>query len=217
MAGQASVTLPIPHDAGAPARLRLALVVSASFHLLVAQAFAPDIPRRHTQTAGILSINAWVERLPAAAGRPADVESDAPPDPGRAERPAAVVDAEPAGLSRVAQEASPPALPQLPDTTVYTARDLDSYPRPVAPLDTGRVEDTLAGKPVSVRFELIIDERGRVNEVVVAGPEPSGFAETELRALLAATPFIPARKDGRAVKSRVLLSISLVAKSGDRQ
>jgi protein TonB len=217
MAGQAYVSFPIPHDTGALARLRLALVVSASSHLLLAQALAPDAPPRHPQAASALPMKVWIEPLPVTrAVSPATVEAEAPLEPGRVERPAAVADAGLAGLPRVVPVTSPLALPQLPDLTVYTARDLDSYPQPVAPLDTGRIEDPVAGKPVSVRLELVIDERGVVNEVAVAGPGPAGFAEAELRALLAATRFIPARKNGRAVKSRVLLSFSLVAKAGTR-
>ncbi len=217
MTGQAFVSIPIPRDAGVTARWWLALAVSASFHLLIVQSLAPDVPRRPLQAAGILPMKVRIERLPApAAGGPAGIEAEARLDPVRVERPSPVAVAAPAGLPRAAPVAPSLALPQLPDPTVYTARDLDSYPRPVAPLDTGRIEDPVAGQPVSVRLELTIDEHGVVNEVAVAGPEAAGYAETELRALLAVTRFIPARKDGRAVKSRVLLSVSLAARDGSR-
>lgn len=215
MTGQSLATVPIPRHAGALSRLCLALVVSASSHLLLVRALAPDAPQRlHPQAAGILPVKVWIERLPATrAGSPADVEAEAPP--GSGESPAAVAEATPAGPPRAAPATSSPA-PQLPDPTVYTARDLDSYPRPAAPLDTSLIEDPAAGKPVTIRLELIIDERGVVNHVAVTGPGPAGFAESELRALLAATRFVPARKDDRAVKSRVLLSFSLIAKDGSR-
>jgi hypothetical protein len=105
----------------------------------------------------------------------------------------------PAGDSR------PPALPQTPDPIYYPARDLDDYPRPLAPLRIGQLARSSAGE---VRLELLIDERGVVRDLVLAGPAPSGGAEEALRATLAATPFVPARKDGRAVKSRVMLQVS---------
>jgi hypothetical protein len=44
--------------------------------------------------------------------------------------------------------------------------------------------------------------------VVFAGAAQPGGAEEELRATLTATSFMPARKDGRAVKSRVMLQVS---------
>lgn len=99
----------------------------------------------------------------------------------------------------------PPALPKAPDPIYYAARDLDDYPRPLAPLRIGRPARTGAGE---VRLELLIDEHGVVRNVVFTEPvQPSG-AEEELRATLAATPFMPARRHGRAVKSRVLMSIN---------
>ena len=105
-----------------------------------------------------------------------------------------------------------PALPQAPDLTVYTARDLDSYPRPVFPLDIERIAERAAGfPPAGVRLELLIDEHGIVSDVALAGPETAGQPEAELRIALAATRFIPARKDGRAVKSRILLNINFAA------
>ncbi len=217
MAGPALVSFPIPHDAGALARLRRALLISASSHLLLVQALAPDAPQRQLQAVSLMPIKVWIERLPlTTASSPAAVEAEAPFAPGRADRQVAVSDAVTARPPRVVPLTSPPVLPQIPDPTVYTARDLDSYPRPAAPLDTSRIEDPVAGKPVSVQLELTIDERGVVYGVAVAGAGPRSVAEAELRALLAASRFIPARKDGRAVKSRVLLSVDLLAKDGGR-
>jgi protein TonB len=95
--------------------------------------------------------------------------------------------------------------PIFPDPKYYPARELDDYPRPLAPLRIDRPAYAGAGE---VRLELLIDERGVVRDVVFAGPAPSGGAEDELRATLAATPFLPARKDGRPVRSRVLLSLN---------
>lgn len=94
---------------------------------------------------------------------------------------------------------------------VYSARELDSLPAPVLPLDIGRLLDRGAAA-TDLRLELVIDEHGAVNEVSFAAPGAAGVPERELRAALAATPFVPARKDGRAVKSRIMLSVSLAAR-----
>lgn len=98
-----------------------------------------------------------------------------------------------------------PTLPGTPDLNYYPARDLDDYPRPLAPLRIGRPARASAGE---VRLELLIDEHGVVRDVIFAGPAQPGGAEGELRATLAATSFMPARKDGRPVRSRILLSLN---------
>lgn len=211
------------YHTGAGSRLRLALAVSVFSHLLFAAALVSEVPQRGAQVIGAAPIMVRLEylsRVPPAS--PAVADPDEPPIPRRIDRRTAASGGErpAAPLSEVSATkpdlAAPLALPQVPDPTVYTARDLDSYPRPVVPLDAGRLEDPAAGKSVSVRFELIIDEHGIVNDVALAGPGPAGLLDTELRAMLAAARFIPARKDGRAVKSRVLLSIDLIVKNGDR-
>jgi len=97
------------------------------------------------------------------------------------------------------------ALPQAADPSYYTARDLDSYPRPLAPFRIDRAAGDRAGE---VRLEILIDERGIVQDIAIAGPAASARVEEELRAALAATRFLPAQKDGRAVRSRIVLSVS---------
>lgn len=60
----------------------------------------------------------------------------------------------------------------------------------------------------TVRVTLLIDETGNVNEVSTAGAEPAGIFEGAVRRAFASARFSPARKDGRAVKSRVLISVT---------
>ncbi len=215
---------PSSYLTGARSRLRLALAVSVFSHLLLAAALVSEVPQRSVQVFGAAPIRVRLEyrsRLPPAG--PAAAGLDEPPIPRRLDRRAAASGGErPAALLAEVSAtkpdlAAPPALPQVPDPTVYTARDLDSYPRPVVPLDIGRLSDLSTGIPlVEVRFELLIDEHGIVNDVVPAGAGTVGQPGAALRAALAATRFIPALKDGRAVKSRVLLSINLIVKNGDR-
>ena len=205
-------------------RVWLALAASAFIHLLLAATLVSGVTPRKAQPEGVERITAWIEPLPgpepvhAAA---VDEEEFSRPRPARTDI------ATPDGARRAAapktapemeqSAALPPALPQVPDLTVYTARDLDSFPRPVFPLDVERLVDRTAGlAPAAVRFELLIDEQGVVNDVTFAEPELSGQLQAQLRAVIAATHFIPARKDGRAVKSRVMLSVSFGAGNDER-
>lgn len=101
-------------------------------------------------------------------------------------------------------------LPTTPDPIYYSARDLDFYPRPAAPLELDNVARGRGLVAAIFRFQLLIDESGRVDEISPIEGEPQPFRD-ELRALLAAVRFHPGRKDGRAVKSQVTLSIDFDA------
>jgi protein TonB len=100
------------------------------------------------------------------------------------------------------------ALPQAADPSYYTARDLDRYPRPLAPFQIKRAAGEGAGE---VRLEILIDERGIVQDMTFARPAAPVRVEEALRAALAATRFLPAQKDGQAVRSRIVLSVSFAA------
>lgn len=101
------------------------------------------------------------------------------------------------------------ALPQLPDPIYYPARQLDVYPTLLEPINLPYPEraarDEVSGK---VTVLLLIDERGMVNEVSVVEAEPAGYFEETTRAVFSETRFAPARKEGRPVRSRVLISVS---------
>jgi hypothetical protein len=104
-------------------------------------------------------------------------------------------------------------LPRVIDPHYYSARDLDSYPWPLAPLELDRLPEHPGGP---VRLEMLIDEKGVVQEVEFVQPARPGPAEEGLRAALAASHFMPGRKDGRAVKSRVTLRLDLAPADGRR-
>jgi protein TonB len=110
-----------------------------------------------------------------------------------------------------------PSLPQVPDPVVYPARELDRYPTPAAPFELDALASRLGGvAAVTLRLELLIDEQGRVGEAAILDPGPLEWVALEARAIVAATRFHPARKDGRAVKSRVTLSVDLVREWRER-
>lgn len=96
------------------------------------------------------------------------------------------------------------AAPERPDRTVYAASELDSLPAPLFPVDLGRVRSRAPSH--GFRAELVIDERGAV-DAIAEGNAGTQALDAELRALLAGMVFVPARKDGRAVRSRIVLSV----------
>lgn len=91
-----------------------------------------------------------------------------------------------------------------PDDRFYLARELDHFPKPLQPWNL-RDQDGVAG---SVRLWVSIDQAGQVIDVMVVDVEPPGLFVQPLRDRVRAVRFDPARKDGRPVKSRVLLALS---------
>lgn len=200
----------------AQSRLRLALAVSVAGHLLLALGMAtePLSGKRDSEETVSLTVRLLPQPATEAVG-PALLEPEPPIAARRTRRPAPIPDREWRAVTaeagaRPVVEAPPLALPEVPDPTYYGARDLDDYPRPVTPLALDRIT---AGDsaPVRVAVALQIDEQGNVNNVEFPELAAPDRLKEELRAVLATTRFLPARKDGRAVKSHVLLSISFAA------
>ena len=198
--------------AGPTGRFRLALAASAFFHLLFAAGLVSETPRATVLPAAATPITARLE--PSRATLSADPvlsEPETPPAAPRVKQSAPIADRERQMAAdadaRSTRDTLPLALPQTPDPTFYAVRDLDSFPRPVAPLD---LDWLVAGDaaPGRVRFALLIDEHGIVNDIAAVESGAPGAVVDRLRALLAAARFVPGYKDGRAVKSRVVLSIN---------
>lgn len=204
--------LSFPLHPRATVRLRLALALSAAFHLLFATAVMPEPPggKGYSRAAALMTVRLAPQPVTATVGRA--LPEPEIPAARQARRPAAVPAHEPRATMdesavRPMQDAPPLSLPQIPDLTYYGARELDAYPTPVAPLNLEQITDGSAA-PGRVTLALLIDEHGVVNDVALTEPVAPDRLKEELRAVLAATRFIPARKDGRAVKSRVMLSVS---------
>lgn len=119
--------------------------------------------------------------LVSAAPHPAVSSRRTPP----ASAAVAVVEQSPAGTAASG-----------PDLRFYLARELDQYPSPLSALrlDNG-----------SVRLWVSIDQTGRVVDAAVIDADPPGEIERWARERVLATRFVPAQRDGRPVKSRVLL------------
>jgi hypothetical protein len=99
---------------------------------------------------------------------------------------------------------SPSALPQPADPTWYGPQDLDVYPRALTPL---RLDAFGESRDTRLLLWLRIDERGALMEVTAAEPDLPPDLVQAVRQRLAGARFAPARKDERAVKSRVQVSI----------
>lgn len=206
-------------------RIALALAVSAIFHAWLAAGIAVEA-RQYSLPSAPHAITAELERVsaPAAADTMPERESTfadpAKPRPLRAhaqlstERllPAAKR-SEPGTAHDTISKAPAPAaalpLPPTGDLTYYPARELDVYPAPRAPLRFDypeRAAHEHVGGSVSIM--LLLDEAGAIDGVTVVAAEPPGYFEDRVRAAFAAARFFPARKDGRAVKSRVLINVN---------
>ncbi|MBM3356312.1 MAG: energy transducer TonB [Betaproteobacteria bacterium] len=218
-----AAAFPTPH-AAARRRLALALTASALLHLCFATGMPAEMGPRAAWPRAMGPIEARLEMLaepeqPARAAAPRESEeldfaprairlearradSLAALDPERAVEPVRTADAV-------------PARPPIRDPVYYEARELDLYPRPVAPLDFG---DPLRAAREGVNGHLLmrvaIDEQGVVRELTVMVAEPAGYFEEQALAIFGAARFHPAIKDGRAVRSRIVVAVRFDAASG---
>ena len=126
---------------------------------------------------------------------PRDVKAEPKAEPARAKEPAS----------------SPSAgfeVPFIRDPTYYPAKQLDVYPQPLAAIRLDYPESAANAK-VDGRLVvlLLIDEFGVVNDASVVESQPEGYFEDAALAVFRAVRFAPAQKQGRAVKSRVMLQV----------
>jgi protein TonB len=92
------------------------------------------------------------------------------------------------------------------DPTWYSAKQLDTLPRPLQPIPPP--PRPVPGTPGRVVLQLLIDEDGVVTDASVVESEPEGSFVAWALTAGRQTRFRPGSKDGRAVKSRVLLELS---------
>jgi protein TonB len=97
-------------------------------------------------------------------------------------------------------------IPVLVDPTWYTAKDLDLYPQPLAPVEPAHPASVpdIAGE---VTLLLSIDEFGVVQELSVVTAEPAGHFEQPALQAFNGVRFAPAQRDGRPVRSRIVLKV----------
>jgi protein TonB len=197
------------------ARLSVAVVLSATLHLSLIYGLALQPGNGPADRVSIINARLLTElavlkrptsAAPATQRRripPAQPQVPSMPEP--IETPVPAAQAPPAG-DRSPETEVPTA--SLPDPVHYAARDLDVYPQPLNRIEPVYPQTALAGEiGGSVTLLLLIDESGRVTDVSVVDASPQDvFEESALRAL-AATAYSPAQKNGRAVRSRILVKV----------
>jgi protein TonB len=148
---------------------------------------------------------------PEATLVPADTTA-APADAGEQKKtPEAKAETRPEPQSATAPAASPSSgieVPLIRDPTYYPAKQLDVYPQPLTPIRLNYPDAAAALRADGrVQVLLLIDEFGVVNEASVVEAQPAGYFEEATLAEFRATRFSPGKKQGHAVKSRVLLQV----------
>ncbi len=212
-------------------RLILALLLSIGLHL--ALMFAIQAQPSDSAGNSPTPIAATLERVSSSedsAAAPSEPEAIAPTvAESSATEPAEVT---PAPRQPSPAEIEPPLSPQpskpepsetrpaleipvIRDPTYYAARFLDEYPRPLSPVEPRYPErasrDDISG---TVTLLLLIDETGTLNEITVVAATPGAIFDAAAMAAFRAMRFSPARKDGRAVRSRVLITVGFDAGKG---
>ncbi len=214
----------------ARSRLLLAIVVSAALHLLLiygiavrapAPLTAPIAARLQPEAAPLGGLptladsRASLEPISVATTHPIPLAGGLPPTqaiprPTPAPPPAAQL-RRPVLFPTPPPDAALPSvtMPLLADPTWYSAQQLDVYPRAlgaVQPAYPGQAAN--AGIGGEVTLLLMVDEAGSVEEVAVAQAVPQGYFEAAAIAAFRTARFAPAQKDGRSVRSRILVRVS---------
>lgn len=127
--------------------------------------------------------------------KPADPKTETRPEPPRAKEPAA---APSSGIE----------VPFIRDPTYYSMKQLDVLPQALTQPRLDYPESATSAKVDGrVHVLLLIDEFGVVNDVSVIEAQPPGYFETAAIAAFRAVRFVPAQKQGHAVKSRIALQV----------
>jgi protein TonB len=210
-------------------RLLLALAVSAALHLSLIYGigvgpsrFVPQsviVVRLASPAAGSLAnISSRTDSrrglhlgppalVPSESERTSRATRDAPAEAGVEQAAAAVPRMDDSRLPRA-------DVPLLVDPAWYEAKDLDSYPRPLAPV-LPIYPSTAADVSGDVTLLLHVDELGGVRELSVVTSEPAGyFEDAALRAFQQAR-FAPAQREGLPVRSRILVKVRFAPRTQD--
>lgn len=199
----------------AAARFALALVASLALHLALIFGVQIKVVQQEERPSPLMEVR--IERLAGEessatllTGFPAARVANEREVPAREEK---------APLARpVAPAAEPePTAPLLPtleiplieNPTWYPAKQVDVHPAALHPIKPDYPDKAAEqGVEGSVVLLLLIDEAGRVKEATVAEANPEGYFEASALAAFRPARFAPAQRQGRAVKSRVLIRVT---------
>jgi protein TonB len=196
------------------ARLSVAVMLSATLHLyliygLALQSARGPADRLSIINARMLPESAVMKRPALAAPEIAQSRRVPPRQPQVPSLPEPVETPAPAAQAFSAEDlaAEPEVeIASLPDPVHYAAKELDVYPQPLIRIEPVYPPAALAGEiGGSVTLLILIDESGRVTDVSVVDATPQDVFEESARRAVAAGAYSPAQKDGRAVRSRILV------------
>lgn len=183
-----------------------------------------DMRRRRTAAAFLLSASVHAAALVlmfhltpvVSKGRAAGPAAEAHPLQGRltahsgaygiSEQPATA--AVPAGPARMERAQFVDARDSKAGASYYyPASELDRGPRPITAIDLGEPgEAALEGYLI---LRLLIDETGRVDDVIVVLNDAQPALEGNARAAFAGARYAPGLKNGQPVKSQMMIEIKL--------
>lgn len=190
-----------------PTRFPLALAASAGLHILLSAA-PLDLPGGSTGSplSYPLSVRLALPRPSLVADQPSAVQTAAAQVATGASHAASRGGKDVERRTKVAPERQRAAVtadvPMHPDPAVYAVHELDVLPRPVHAIEIAPPGTT------PYRIELVIDERGIVQRLALLSPAAPERLQRKLQTAVGEKRFVPARKDGRAVRSRVILEVS---------
>ena len=151
------------------------------------------------------------DRVPDAS--PARIETDPRPEPAPVtESPPD--SAAPGGAPPPAETTAAIPIPQIADPEYLPSRLLDVYPKPMAEVPMV-YPDAAASIDMSGRVTLLllIDELGSVVEASVVEANPAGYFEQAAVDTFRGVLFAPGMRDGRPVKSRLVVEVSFEART----
>jgi len=198
-------------EANARLRIIAALALSALVHALITSGLSSGSAARGVRTTGAVTPAPLTVALAPVPEPPVALPEPEPSRRAAAEVPR--VDRKTANATEPARTAPQGARDErfagIPDPTYYAARQLDVYPALEGALDlrypAGAAASNINGRVVLL---VLIAANGMVDEAGVVEAEPPGvFDGDAVRALLAAR-FRPALRNGRAVKSRLVVEVS---------
>jgi len=201
-------------------RLLLALALSAALHLSLIYGVA--VGRLESEPAHVIVAHlqpaadaSQVEHIPAALMGVSRRFIDTRPT---AQYAASSVPTEPLpapAVASVRDDSRAPTLevPALVDPTWYTAKDLDVYPQALAPVDPP-YPASISDVTGEVTVLLAIDEFGVVQDSSVVTAQPPGYFEQSAIGAFRTARFAPAQRDGRPVRSRVVVKVRFAPPPG---
>jgi len=196
-----------------------AIAVSAAFHVFLVYGFSLPQGSFSIQHAGVM--HARLDPVPlsvplrlkarethSSPRAPQNATKDHPVLPEVTEAAARPITSESVPAAEPSQSMDGNGSSTLPDPTHYPANELDVFPRALHPITpaypTGALETRTAG---FVTLLVLIDEVGRVTVSTVVDATPDGVFEQAAQRALAKTVFYPAEKEGRSVRSRILVKV----------